>query len=153
MYTNTDAKSHVNIDGTLEKMQKLLKNKTKHLQIAKLYIKRSPKFPKLKVELPVNGKNRKLDISVFHKNTTSCKYVCFITEQLQKYPYIRPIFFFLQKLLVHFRMDSMQKGGIQNYLLFLMIWISAEEFKDEQIDDIGAIFSKVMENLAHRIQY
>ena len=79
MYTNTDSKSHVNIDCTLEKMQKLLKNKTKQLSILKLYIKRSPKFPKLKLELNVHGKNRKLDISVFHKNTTSCKYVCFIT--------------------------------------------------------------------------
>ena len=50
-------------------------------------------------------------------------------------------------------MDSMQKGGIQNYLLFLMIWMSAEEFKLEGVEDIGSIFRKVMENLTQRVQY
>lgn len=118
-------------------MQKVLKGKSKILSISKIYVKRSPKFPKLKVEINVKGNNRKLDISIFHRNTASCKYVCFITEELNKNMPLRPLFFFFHELLRNWKMNSLQKGGLQNYILFLMLWMVNDDIKPENYENIG----------------
>lgn len=72
---------------------------------------------------------RMIDIAIFHKNSNGKKYVLNILEIINSYPYIKPIFIFLKRVLEVFNLHDQKTGGLKTYALFLLIYSVAKSYE------------------------
>jgi hypothetical protein len=103
------------------------KNK-QYFGIREMHINRNTNtniFPNIKLDLDHKLNNCKIDIAIFQKKNNGQKYVKYITEQLRYIPLIKPVFFTLQKLLYHIKLENPAKNGLKTYAIFLMILLIA----------------------------
>ncbi len=66
-------------------------------------------------------KERRIDISIFHKKNKSQQCSQFINQQLYYHPVIKPIFVMLKHILREYDLHLYEQGGLKTYTLFLMI--------------------------------
>lgn len=112
----------------LSTIHQLLLKRTKELGIKEMYINKNMtgnSFPNIKIDLDQRLGYRKIDITIFQKKNNGQKYVRYIHDRLMYNPYIKPVFFAMQKLLRSFNLNNPAKNGIKTYAIFLMILICA----------------------------
>lgn len=63
-----------------------------------------------------------VDITIFHRNNQNRVYVCYILQNINAFPQVKPLFFLLRKIAETFGIHDQSLGGIKTYTLFLMIF-------------------------------
>lgn len=112
----------------LSRIHEILLVRAKELGIKDMYNNKNMtgnSFPNIKIDLDHRLGCRKIDITIFQKKNNGQKYVSFILDRLAYYPFIKPVFFALQKLLRSFNLNNPSKNGVKTYAIFLMILICA----------------------------
>ena len=141
MYTPPESDPHpIGIEVTLIEIERLLRIQLSQGEchtFSRLYLKKNSKFPKLKLELTEEFGSLKLDISVFHHRGSGGRYVLFVGKILKEWPDLKPIFFTLGEIIRIWGMGCRDKGGLQNYFLFLIIWVVLRKVPMTPLQSIG----------------
>ena len=91
--------------------------------IKQLSYNKASKIPSIKIEMdPILFASRKIDLMICHKKNMAITYVSFIRESLAIYPCIRPLFFFLKRVIEQFNLHDPFNGGMKSYTIFLMLY-------------------------------
>jgi DNA polymerase sigma len=76
------------------------------------------------IEFPnIAGPNKvkKIDITVIDRNHNGLAIVHYISENLNIYPQLKPLFFIIKSLTCHYKLYDPKNGGIRTYAIIIMI--------------------------------
>ena len=73
---------------------------------------------------------RKIEISIFQRKCSGRKYVQFINQYINYYPYIVPLFYLLHHLLETFNLHKPTKNGLKTYTIFLIILTVLQNYSE-----------------------